>query len=79
MKENPTGSSSVNKNYLTVTPLPTSVVVTEPIYIFSVDPIVILEDFKTPYMSKEEFPILDGSTANIPLGEIIYSYLTKAR
>lgn len=31
---------------------------------------------ETPYMTKEEFPILDGSTANVPLGEEIYAFLT---
>lgn len=33
---------------------------------------------ETPFMTKEEFPVLDGSTANIPLGEEIYTYLTGA-
>lgn len=61
-----------------MTPIPTPVVVTEPTYLFSIDPIVIPEGIETPFMSKEEFPILDGSTANIPLGEAIYSFLTKA-
>lgn len=45
---------------------------------FQVQPITITEDIKTPFMSKDEFPKLDGSTANIPLGEAVYSYLTKA-
>lgn len=35
-------------------------------------------DVSAPYMSREEFPIVDGSTANIPLGEAIYQYLTGA-
>lgn len=45
---------------------------------FQVQPITVPVDGKTPYMTKEEFPILDGSTANIPLGEAIYSHLTGA-
>lgn len=45
---------------------------------FSVEPIESKEAMEIPYMSKKDFPVLDGSTANIPLGEAIYSYLTKS-
>lgn len=45
---------------------------------FLVQPIKSAEGLDTPYMTKEEFPVMDGSTASIPLGEAIYSFLTGA-
>lgn len=43
---------------------------------FLVQPVTSPDDMETPFMTKEEFPVMDGSTANIPLGEAIYSFLT---
>lgn len=71
---------------VTVTPIPTptlspaSLLESEKMsqLSFEVQPVTVIEDFDTPYMTKEEFPVLDGSTANIPLGEAIYCYLTGA-
>lgn len=34
------------------------------------------EGLPIPYMTKDSFPRMDGSTANIPLAEAIYQYLT---
>lgn len=45
---------------------------------FDVQPINVPQDMEVPYMTKEEFPRLDGSTANIPLGEALYCYITNA-
>lgn len=45
---------------------------------FEVQEIASDISMSTPFMTKEEFPVLDGSTANIPLGEEIYTYLTGA-
>ncbi len=63
---------------LTVTPIPTPVIVGKQNYTFQVQPVTIPQNMQIPYMSKEDFPRLDGSTANIPLGEAIYSFLTGA-
>lgn len=57
----------------TKTPVPTINVLT-----FEVQPIEVPKDMEVPYMTKEEFPRLDGSTANIPLGEALYCYITNA-
>lgn len=63
----------------TQTPSPTKIVIpAETLFTFEVQPINIPQDMKVPYMSKEEFPRLDGSTANIPLGEALYCYITNA-
>ena len=45
---------------------------------FPVQSIDETKEYEAPFMTKEEFPVIDGSTANIPLGEAIYCYLTKA-
>lgn len=45
---------------------------------FPVQSIDETKEYEAPFMTKDEFPIIDGSTANIPLGEAIYCYLTKA-
>lgn len=63
---------------LTVTPIPTPVIVGKQTYTFQVQPVTIPQNMQIPYMNKEDFPRLDGSTANIPLGEAIYSLLTGA-
>ncbi|ABX41448.1 substrate-binding domain-containing protein [Lachnoclostridium phytofermentans] len=63
----------------TQTPSPTIKVIPEKtVFTFEVQPINIPQDMEVPHMSKEEFPKLDGSTANIPLGEALYCYITNA-
>ena len=74
----------------TITPTPTTIInptkeptnTTTPVnpnlLSFEVEEIPTSSNVSTPYMSREEFPIMDGSTANIPLGEAVYQYLTGA-
>lgn len=45
---------------------------------FDVEPIPSQNNMPIPYMTREEFPSIDGSTANIPLGEELYCFLTGA-
>lgn len=45
---------------------------------FQIEPITSSRNMQVPFMSKVEFPTMDGSTANIPLGEEVYSFLTGA-
>ncbi len=75
----PTQVVSVTKT-ITPTAAPTPVIVGnhDNLLRFELQAITVPENFDTPFMSKDEFPVLDGSTANIPLAEAIYCHLTGA-
>lgn len=69
---------SITSEMTEAVPTTEVVEVVNKILTFPIEPITSSSDIQVPFMSKVEFPTMDGSTANIPLGEKVYSFLTGA-